>query len=274
MNSPDIKDLVARNALFVASHSGGKDSQAQLIYLLAQGIPAKQILVAHATLGDIEWPGALELARDQAAAAGCDFIVAQARFNDGTDKTLEAKVAHQWSRRQDASPFPSKDARFCTSELKTQPIEREVLAYAKPRGYKLIVSCLGIRAAESPARAKKLAWEKHAKYSRAGREGYTWLPIFTLSTAQVFETIKAAGQQPHPAYAAGNKRLSCLFCIFGSQGDIQNGAKARPDVYQRFLALEQLTGKTMHQSRKPLRDIVEGKIKVVADDDFDTQCAA
>ena|SRR5579871_2067623 len=116
----------------------------------------------------------------------CDFIVALARCNDGTDKTLEAKIAQQWSRRQDASPFPSKDARFCTSELETQPIEREVLAYAKPRGYKLIISCLGIRAAESRARSKKNPWKKHAKYSKAGREGWGWLPIFTLSTEEVF----------------------------------------------------------------------------------------
>ena len=34
MNFPNIQELIARNALFVINHSGGKDSQAQTSYLL------------------------------------------------------------------------------------------------------------------------------------------------------------------------------------------------------------------------------------------------
>ena len=60
-----IQQLINRNALFVANHSGGKDSQVMLIELL-KIVPREQLLVVHATLGELEWPGALELARAQA----------------------------------------------------------------------------------------------------------------------------------------------------------------------------------------------------------------
>ncbi|VCX19321.1 hypothetical protein BANRA_03393 [Acinetobacter baumannii] len=42
---------------------------------LLEFVPKEQILVVHASLGFMEWPGALELAQSQAAAAGVDFIV-------------------------------------------------------------------------------------------------------------------------------------------------------------------------------------------------------
>ena len=54
--SPDvaIPFLVKQGALFVLNHSGGKDSQAQMIEVLKH-VPARQILVVHATLGRFEW---------------------------------------------------------------------------------------------------------------------------------------------------------------------------------------------------------------------------
>ena len=54
-----IADLIARGALFVVNHSGGKDSQATLLAIRAQ-VPARQILVIHAHLPGVEWPGTVE----------------------------------------------------------------------------------------------------------------------------------------------------------------------------------------------------------------------
>lgn len=73
----DVGGLVASGALFVANHSGGKDSRAQLIKLL-EVVPAEQMFVVYASLGEMEWPWAMELARDPAAASGLPFIVAAA----------------------------------------------------------------------------------------------------------------------------------------------------------------------------------------------------
>jgi diphthamide synthase (EF-2-diphthine--ammonia ligase) len=74
---PTIEQLIDRNALFVVSHSGGKDSQAMLIKLLER-IPPAQLLAIHSSLGESEWHGALELAQEQAGAAGLPFLVARA----------------------------------------------------------------------------------------------------------------------------------------------------------------------------------------------------
>lgn len=249
---PSIQELVDAGALFVANHSGGKDSQAMLIKLLDQ-VPAQQMLVVHASLGEAEWKGALEHAHAQADAAGIPFIVAHAV------KTFFEMVEHRFKVRPgpNSSCWPSAANRQCTSDLKRGPIEREVRRYARKHGFTKIVSCLGIRSQESPGRARRPSFSRNERGSIAGRDWYEWLPIHDLTTGEVFATISGAGQQPHWAYAAGNDRLSCVFCIMGSPRDIANGARHRPELYARYREIEERTGYTMHQSRKPLAALVE-----------------
>jgi 3'-phosphoadenosine 5'-phosphosulfate sulfotransferase (PAPS reductase)/FAD synthetase len=162
----------------------------------------------------------------------------------------------RFAARPDVPSFPSAKHRQCTSDLKRGPIEREVRRYMKERGLSLVVSCTGIRAQESASRAKVQVLSWNERNSIAGREWYEYAPIHSLSTAEVFQTIRDAGQEPHPAYAAGNERLSCVFCIMGSRNDIALGAKARPELFARYAELEERTGYTMHMSRKSLRQIV------------------
>lgn len=242
--------LCEAGALFVVNHSGGKDSQAMLIRLL-ETIPARQIVVVHASLGSVEWPGALELAKKQARDAGCDFIVARAT------KTLFEMVERRFANRPDTPSWPSAANRQCTSDLKRGPIRREVRRYAKAHGFNIVVNCMGFRAQESPARAKRDIFAKNLNASTASREWFDWLPIHTLTTAEVFETISNAGQKPHHAYALGNERLSCVFCIMGSRNDLANGAKHNPALFAEYAALEKKTGYTMHQSRVSLTDLVQ-----------------
>ena len=56
---PEISELIDRGALVAISHSGGKDSQAMTIRLIAAGIPRDQLLLVYATLDDVEWPGTI-----------------------------------------------------------------------------------------------------------------------------------------------------------------------------------------------------------------------
>jgi 3'-phosphoadenosine 5'-phosphosulfate sulfotransferase (PAPS reductase)/FAD synthetase len=244
------QSLIEQGALVVVNHSGGKDSQALLIKIL-ETVPAKQILVVHASLGHVEWHGALELAQKQAQDAGCAFVVAY------PVKSFIDMVERRFASRPDVPSFPSASHRQCTSDLKRGPIEREVRRYAAVNGFTKIINCMGVRAAESVSRSKLQDWQFSARNSKAGRTWYDWLPIFRLTTLEVFATIAGAGQEPHWAYAAGNERLSCVFCIMGSANDIANGAKHRPELFQRYVELEERTGYTMHMSRKSLKQIVE-----------------
>ncbi|MDF7810778.1 phosphoadenosine phosphosulfate reductase family protein [Hymenobacter sp. YC55] len=245
---PDVPALVAAGALFVVNHSGGKDSQAMLIRLIEQ-VPASNLLVVHASLGEVEWPGALELAQQQAEAAGLPFIVARA------GKTFLELVQHRFERYPHAPSFPQAGNRQCTSDLKRGPIEREIRRYAKANGFTTIITCMGLRASESAGRAKALPWRLNQSGSVAGRTWYEWLPIHTLFTSEVFAIIREAGQVPHHAYALGNERLSCCFCIMASQNDLRNAALHRPELYAKYVALEESTGYTMHMSRKSLPEL-------------------
>lgn len=250
-----IDQLIARGALFVINHSGGKDSQAMMIRLLAI-VPREQLVVVHASLGEMEWEGALELAQKQAQDAGVPFIVARAIDKAGNEFSLLDMVERRFAARPDVPSFPSSANRQCTSDLKRGPIEREVRKHMKANGLSLVVTCMGIRAQESAQRAKVEVFKLSERNSVAGREWYEWAPIHALSTNNVFATIAAAGQEPHHAYAAGNERLSCVFCIMGSKNDIALGAKARPELFARYVEIEERTGYTMHMSRKSLTQLV------------------
>jgi 3'-phosphoadenosine 5'-phosphosulfate sulfotransferase (PAPS reductase)/FAD synthetase len=243
-----VRDEIAAGALFVANHSGGKDSQAMLIRVAAI-VPASQLVVVHASLGEVEWPGALELARDQAIDLGVYFIVARAT------KTFLEMVDRRFAARPHLPAFPLASQRQCTADLKRDPIMREVRRLARARGVTRIVTCMGLRAAESSSRAKAKTWSRSVRGSVAGREWFEWLPIHHLSTDEVFSTIRDAGQSPHWAYAAGNERLSCLFCIMGSASDARNAAIHAPEVFAAYVEREERTGYTLHQSRRPLTDI-------------------
>lgn len=242
-----IAALVAAGALFVLGDSGGKDSQAMRIRVRAL-VPASQLIVVHATLGEIEWPGALEHARDGAARDGLPFLVAQ------SPKTFLEMVEHRHRTRPDAPAFPQAGNRQCTSDLKRDPILTTVRRYAKARGIRTIVTCMGLRAGESAKRAKAPTWSQSARGSKAGRAWFEWLPIHHITTAEVFATIAAAGETPHYAYALGNDRLSCVFCIMGSSKDARNGAVHHPELFAQFVGIERRTGSTLHQSRKGLEE--------------------
>jgi len=247
MRSNFLDELI-QGALFVINHSGGKDSQAMMIKLLGI-VPKEQLLVVHASLGEMEWHGALEHAQKQAIDAGVPFLVAYAK------KTFLEMVLHRFKTRAYAPSWPSSKNRQCTSDLKRGPITREIRRYADANGFTRIVNCMGMRAEESSSRAKKLVWEiNKTEHGRAGRSWFNWLPIHSLSTFQVFETIAHAGQEPHWAYKT-NERLSCVFCIFASQIDLIHGAQQRPELYALYCKIEEITDYTMHMSMKSLPEI-------------------
>lgn len=248
--APNVQELVRSGALFVLNHSGGKDSQAAFITVARQA-PAEQMLCVHAPLGEMEWPGALKLARDQAARYGVPFVLAQ----HPRGLSLLEKVAEKHNTRPGCSPWPASGQRWCTSDFKTGPCRREIRRYATQHGFTTVVNCLGLRASESLNRYKELPWARNEQLTTKRRTWYDWLPVHHLFTAEVFALIAAAGEAPHYAYGLGNERLSCRFCIYASAGDLRNAALAAPALFEQYVKLEQETGYTMHMSRKPLTEL-------------------
>lgn len=240
-----VKSLLESGALFVVNHSGGKDSQA--MYLMLRDfwkVPANKMLVVHADLLEVEWEGLKEHIRQ--TTDGLPLYVAVANYKDGSKKTL-------LNMTEKRGKFPSPAQRWCTSDLKRDPLAKVIKAYMKENGFSVAVNCMGLRAEESSARAKLEAWKlnKRMTLKTGKRTVYDWLPIHDFSTSQVFATIAKAGQKPHAMYAKGMTRLSCCFCIMASKADLTLAAKLNPELYKRYVELEQRLGFTL-QSGKTL----------------------
>lgn len=255
----NIKRLVNEGAIFYCSHSGGKDSQAMYAHL-SKVVPHDQIVVVHADLGRVEWEGTQDHVK---ATTQHELNVVRAFYKDGRPKTLLNYVRHRFSVRPDAPSWPSSASRWCTSELKTGPIRKFIRADMKARGVKKAVNCIGIRAEESRARSKKSPFKINPELSRAGREVWDWMPIFELSTDQVFSIIEKTGQQPFWIYGAGNHRMSCVLCVLADENDIRNGARHRPDLVAEYRALEKETGWTVFHKKSLQERINPNLIPVV-----------
>ena len=236
--------LIERGALVVLSHSGGKDSQAMTVHV-SRLVPPDQLLIVHAPLGEMEWPRTLAHIR---ATVPCEVPFVLARAAHG--KSLLKRVAER-------GKWPDPARRWCTADFKRTPIEREIRRYLKahPQHRGLVVSAMGLRAQESPGRARRAPWRFSTRNSRAGRRWYDWLPLHTHTTEEVFGAIRAAGQTPHWAYSRGATRVSCVFCIMGSRADLRTGARLNPELYRRYVALEGRIGHTLSPSRRALAEI-------------------
>ena len=241
---PTCRTLVEHGALVAINHSGGKDSQCMTI-LLSRIVPRGQLLVVHAPLGEVEWPGTIEHI-EHTIPPGVPLIMAHVT----SGKTLLEQV-------EERGMWPSKSARWCTSGTKRGPIERELRRYLKahPRFEGRLVNALGIRRDESRDRARRVPWRRNERMSVAGREVFDWLPVFELTTEDVFRVIAEAGQSPHPVYSFGLTRCSCSFCIFASRSDLRRAAELRPDLYAKYAQLERRIAHTLSPTRKYLPEL-------------------
>lgn len=249
MDTTQTPDLTAFDIILLNS-SGGKDSQAMLDHVArlmdAQGVARSAAIVVHADLGRVEWEGTKQLAADQAAAYGFRFEVVQ-RDGDLLDQILDRRVSLDSKGKVDAPAWPSSAARFCTSDQKTGQVVKLMTQLVRDSGITgrpvRILNALGIRAEESPARAKKCAYGPDSA-SNGKREVVRWLPIFDWTTDQVWDTIRQSGVAHHPAYDLGMTRLSCVFCVFASKADLVIAAKANPELAREYQAVEVMVRST------------------------------
>ena len=237
---------VAAGALVFCNHSGGKDSQAMYL-LLRDVVPADQLVIIHADLGDqVEWGGVQDHIR--ATIDGRELLTEKAVDAQGNEKDLLQNIER---RRM----WPSPAIRQCTSDFKTTPLQKLIRRVMKQRNATRAINCMGLRAEESANRAKKPAWKLNAKLSVAGRTVYDCNPILSMLEQGVFGAIAQAGQEVHWAYKAGMTRLSCCFCIMASQADLQTAARLNPELAQRYVDLEAEIGHTFTHKRS-LADII------------------
>lgn len=263
--------------IIAVSSSGGKDSQAMLHHVCSlagqQGV-ADRLVVIHADLGRVEWAGTHELAREQAEEYGVPFLLTS---RIGGTARVSGKVYQagetfgdllDYAERRGA--WPDSSARWCTSEFKRGPILRTYTALAKDWRLKhgsarpcRILDCMGLRAQESPARAKKPAFTERKRTKTQHID--TWLPIHDWTEARVWAVIKDSGVRYHHAYDLGMPRLSCVFCIFAPKAALITAGKANPDLLREYVRIEE---KIDHTFRKNL-SLADVLAAVEADEEVD-----
>jgi len=255
-------------AALAISISGGKDSQAMALALAelhrTRGWRGEAFLIT-ADLGRIEWPETHAQLQRIAELTGLRLVtVTRTDGRDMVDHWI-ARGETMAAKGQQPRPWSGPGtARFCTSDLKRDPIDMYL------RRFKHVVCAVGIRAQESHTRAKQPVWEPRKRIVTKTRQAFTWHPIFKWTLLDVLrqcghswgelrdrqltyasgKTEQAlAGWNLHPAYVFGNERLSCQFCVLGSVGDLANGARHNPELLEELIGIEDRFGFTFQADR-------------------------
>lgn len=128
--------------------------------------------------------------------------------------------------------FPSTKARFCTEFLKVRVIEEQIYDPILVEGWD-IVSWQGVRAEESPARAKLP--------EREDGEGFSiYRPLIHWTADEVFAMHRKHGIDPNPLYKLGMGRVGCMPCINCNKAELFEIARRFPGEIARVAEWEGL----------------------------------
>ena len=222
----------------VVNFSGGKDSSAVLAYL-CEGYSH---LRKHVVFADTGWEhaGAEEWNRDLVARIAPSLPLHVVR---NPRKNFFAMVRHR-------GKFPSPAHRQCTSDLKRGPIQTWIRRNVTDP---VVINCLGLRAEESPARAKKLRLARDRTMTNGKRMVWNWLPIHDWTENQVRAYLAARNIPLHPVYRYLG-RFSCRVCtpalaggarVFMTARDLVAVQAHDPDALARIADLEEEIGFTL-----------------------------
>ncbi len=260
----ELDALLHEGATVAIGVSGGKDSSAVALavnaHLKAIGHRGPQVLI-HADLGRVEWKQSLPTCQRLADRLGLELIVVRRTAGD-----LLTRWRQRWNNniRRYAElecvklilPWSTASMRFCTSELKTSVIRRELV---RRFAGQVIVSVTGVRREESTARSTVKTSVRQPLLASAtyGTDGFDWHPIAHWNRSDVFEYLSRELFELHDAYRPyGSSRVSCAFCILAARQDLRAAARCldNHEIY-RDLAVLEIESTFPFQERQWLCDV-------------------
>ena len=205
----DVPEL-ARDLPLIVSVSGGKDSTAVALALRETGLAFQMVFA------DTGWeaPETYDHLNYLRRTIGPINVVR-------AKQTMVEAIQHR-------AGFPGRLQRWCTHELKVNPLKAFHNAIAADT-----INVVGVRSAESAARADLPVWDDDPRWG-----GYVWRPIIAWTVEDVLAIHHRHGIAVHPLYRRGHDRVGCFPCIFAAKGEIRLIAEHAPERIDEIRALE------------------------------------
>lgn len=240
-----------RRMKLVVAYSGGKDSQAALLWAVNES-GFKNV---EAVFCDTGWEHELTYKHitETTTALGVKLVTLKSKKYDGMIDMVKKK-----------GRFPSTKARFCTEELKSKPM----IDYILEQNENLLI-VQGIRKDESNARSKMQKqcyyfkyYEqpyghdkngKERKHTYRKKEVLKWRkefcddilrPCFDWTAQQTIDYIIQSGQKPNPLYYKGMARVGCMPCIMCRHSEVKSMVEFLPESVIRLQEAEKEVGRT------------------------------
>lgn len=206
--------------MFIASFSGGKDSQVMLD-LVTRVIPGEDVIVVYSDTG-YELPTSIELYNE---------VSRYYREKYPHIKFLLAKNHEHVLTYWDSMGSPSNVHRWCCGVMKTAPLYKLLKEESKLGRQPHVLSFIGTRAEESLRRSTYLKVAKDAKHSNVLNVS----PILEWNTTEVWLYLFLKGLPINGAYRRGLNRVGCVICPFGSDWNDYLCNHIFPDTAKPFL---------------------------------------
>lgn len=211
---------------FIASFSGGKDSQV-VLDLCTRAIPPTDFEVIYSDTG-YELPPSLALYKDVEAYYKKKFP--SLRFLTASN---HESVLSYW----DKIGTPSDNHRWCCSVMKTAPLYRMLKVEGNKQARVLTFD--GVRAEESVRRSGYNRIGKGVKHSTVINAS----PILSWSSVEVFLYLFRYGFPINIAYRRGITRVGCIICPFSSEWN------------------DMVVNQTFHEKLEPFLSRIEDNVK-------------
>lgn len=137
--------------------------------------------------------------------------------------------------------FPSTKARFCSEELKRNPIIAQVQHPLLEAGDD-VVSWQGVRRDESDNRRNLPERECKEIDANTGAELWNFRPILDWTVDDVFTMHRKHGIKPNPLYQQGMGRVGCMPCIHARKDELLEIGLRFPEEIDRVMEWEKIVG--------------------------------
>jgi 3'-phosphoadenosine 5'-phosphosulfate sulfotransferase (PAPS reductase)/FAD synthetase len=256
---PTIEQQLQAGAPVGLAVSGGKDSDVLGLdgnaHLDRVGHTGPRILI-HSDLGRVEWKGSKEGCERLAERLGLELVVVRRQQGDLMDRWLQ-RWTDNMARYANLEvvkvilPWSTPSMRFCTSELKTTIICRELVRRFPGQ---TIINAVGIRWDEGMERKNASISEPQEELQRvrAKTTGFNWHPLLNYTEADIYEAHARHAFPLQESYTLyGASRHSCVFCIMATLADLLAGASCEDnhDLYREMVDLEILSAFSFQSGR-------------------------